>query len=127
MGEGRFLVLPCRNFDKINFHSGTEKIYFLKEIFKKQKLCLKKPRPFLKNIRPFFNEASQSFHKTLTFFRKISPFFSPRRHFYVLNHHKSCEKYSIFPKILEFLMAQNARICHPSDFRFQIRDSRGIS
>ena len=117
----------CINFDKIKFHSGTKKIYFSKKIFKKQRLCLKKPRPFLKNIRPFFNETSQNFHKALTFFHKISPIFSQKRHFCVLNLHKSHKKCSISPDFLEILIVQNVHICPSPDFRFQIRDSRGIS
>ena len=127
MGEGRFLVLPCINFDKINFQSRREKIHSPRFFCNKSKPPPKKPRPFSKKVRPFFNETSQNFHKTLTFFHKISPFFSQKKPFFVLNHHKSCEKCSILPEISEILFAHNARICHPSDFWFQISDSRGIS
>jgi hypothetical protein len=63
----------------------------------------------------------------LTFFYKVSPIFSQKTPFYVLNHHKSPRKRSISPEISENPIVHNARICHPSDFWFQIRDSRGIS
>jgi hypothetical protein len=110
------IAKTCRNFDKINFHSRRGKMHFPRQKIKNPRLRQKKPRPFLKKSRPFSHETSQNFHKALTFPHKISSFFSQKRHFYVPKHHKSHKECPISPEISEFLIAQNARICHPSDF-----------